>query len=162
MTDQPSLPYGGSTNPNSGWAGSETSAARARAEDASGVTARRQRDVLALLRAAGTRGMTWREVADALVMHHGQASGALSGLHKAGRITRLAETRLRCSVYVTPEFLNSRGSFSQGNTSTTRLLNDMAGLLRRHEHDCVHGPLPEPGCLHCDTKDVLRRYEART
>jgi hypothetical protein len=35
-------------------------------------------------------------------MHHGQASSALSVLHKAGRIVRLAEKRNRCHVYVMP------------------------------------------------------------
>lgn len=55
------------------------------------------------VRARGARGMTWREVADTFGMHHGQASSALSNLHRMGLAVRLQETRSRCGVYVTPE-----------------------------------------------------------
>jgi len=91
MTDQPILPYGGDSEPNSGYAGSEASRERARREDADGTTSYRQRRVRLLIEQAGPRGMTWAEVARELNLHHGQASGALSSLHRAGKIARLEE-----------------------------------------------------------------------
>lgn len=54
------------------------------------------------LREAGHVGLTWRELSHELGMHHGQASSALSNLHRTGGAVRLAETRNRCGVYVTP------------------------------------------------------------
>lgn len=40
--------------------------------------------------------------------HHGQASGALSVLHKTGYVARLTEVRERCKVYVHPDFVGGR------------------------------------------------------
>jgi DNA-binding MarR family transcriptional regulator len=56
--------------------------------------------VLQVVRRSGAYGRTWREVAHELGLHHGQASGALSNLHRSGTIVRLAHRRDRCSVYV--------------------------------------------------------------
>ena len=97
-------PYGST----SGWSGSDTSRARAEYEDAAGISGRRRQEVLSALRTAGTRGMTWKEVSSTMGLHHGQASGALSGLHKLGAIARLKESRDRCKVYVAPEFVEGR------------------------------------------------------
>ena len=101
---EPSTPYAGT----SGWSGSETS-------EASEVDRRRvQSAVLALLRDRGGRGLTWWELADAKGWHHGMASGALSALHKDGRIARLSDTRVApggrrgCKVYVAPEWVAGR------------------------------------------------------
>jgi hypothetical protein len=52
--------------------------------------------------------MTWKELGDTHDWHHGQVSGVLSVLHKAGFIARLSETRNRCAVYVSPEFVGLR------------------------------------------------------
>ena len=111
----PETPYAGT----SGWSGSQTSRERAEGEDAEGVTSERQQTVLALLRGAGFEGMTWREVVQAEPKwHHGQASGALSTLHKTGHIARLAkERRQRCSVYVLPEFVLDRPTAEQGRAA---------------------------------------------
>jgi hypothetical protein len=57
---------------------------------------------------AGRRGLTWRELSAILGMHHGQASGALSNLHRTGGAVRLAEARERCGVYVSPENVGDR------------------------------------------------------
>jgi hypothetical protein len=108
-TTEPVLPYGGTTMARtSGHSGSDTSAERAEREDANGTTRQRQARVLALLVTRGQRGATWQEVAAGLGLHHGQASGPLSNLHKAGRIERLAERRNRCAVYVLPEHVAGR------------------------------------------------------
>ncbi len=100
-----SFPYAGT----SGFAaGSETSEARAREDDASGRTAVRQQAILASLRRAGARGATWAELAADLGWHHGVVSGALSGLHRTERVARLAEKRDRCAVYVLPDLTVGR------------------------------------------------------
>lgn len=64
--------------------------------------------MLTYLADSGRVGATWKETADYLHLHHGQASGTLSVLHKAGRIERLAERRNRCHVYVLPEHVDGR------------------------------------------------------
>lgn len=115
--ERPELPYAGT----SGYAaGSATSEGRARADDALGVTARRQRAVLSILAHTGSDGLTWTEVAEFFGWHHGQASGVLSALHKAGRIARLGPPRRhRCSVYVLPEFVGGRDTEPHGRKRAT-------------------------------------------
>lgn len=100
----PELPYAGT----SGHSGSSTSESRARSEDADGITTARQTETIRALREAASRGLTWVELADPLGWHHGQASGALSVLHKTGWIARLTETRQRSKVYVLPEYVAGR------------------------------------------------------
>ena len=117
------LPYGGDSNPNSGFAGSETSRARAREADLSGLTGARQRETIRLLTSRGGRGITWKELADLTGWHHGTCSGALSNLHKVGRIARLSEKRLRCKVYVLPDYVGERETERPGRTSTGNLLS---------------------------------------
>lgn len=91
-----------------GWSGSATSRERARAEEASGARGRRQQQVHALLREAGPHGLTDPEVQSALVIGHGASSGALTRLHRDGRIARLTERRARNEVYVMPWWVNGR------------------------------------------------------
>lgn len=116
MSDLPVLPYAdATTGRSSGWSGSDTSAERAHSQDADGTTGRRQRMVLRALGEAGERGATWTEIAGALHWHHGQASGALSTLHKAGRISRLLlERRGKCAVYVLDEYVGERPTAPHG------------------------------------------------
>lgn len=61
-------------------------------------------------------GMTWRELGDACGWHHGQASGALSALHRAGRVARLREQRAGSGVYVLPNEVHGRdvATFGRG------------------------------------------------
>lgn len=106
----PETPYAGS----SGWSGSDTSRERAEAADADGTTSERQERVLADLRAVTFIGLTWKDLAAARGMHHGQASGVLSNLHKAGHIARLTERRANCQVYVMPEHVNGRETQEYG------------------------------------------------
>lgn len=100
----PFLPYAGT----SGWSGSETSRKRAVDADGDGTTGANQRQVLAALALAMTRGRTWRDLSEEYGWHHGTASGVLSVLHKSGQIVRLKETRNRCKVYVLPEYAAGR------------------------------------------------------
>ena len=112
-----SLPYGRDGDRNSGYAGSETSRARAREADLSGVTAQRQRRTIIELSRSGGRGLTWKELADITGWHHGTTSGALSNLHKDGRISRLVEKRNKCKVYVTNADVDGRDTEAPGRTS---------------------------------------------
>lgn len=72
---------------------------RAEREAFDGTAADRSLSILALLQ-RNPRGMTWGEIADALNLHHGQASGALSNLHKNGRVFMLREKRGKAHAYV--------------------------------------------------------------
>jgi len=45
-------------------------------------------------------GLTWGEIADRLGLHHGQASGALSNLHRQGRVFMLRTKRGKAHPYV--------------------------------------------------------------
>ena len=76
---------------------------RAQREADDGTAADRALSILNLL----TReplGLTWGEVADRLGLHHGQASGALSNLHKTGRVFMLREKRGRAHPYVHSQY----------------------------------------------------------
>lgn len=117
MTDdgQPILPYAGS----SGWSGSDTSHERADRDDTGGVTGRRQRQTIGLLHQVGERGLTWKELANILDVHHGGASGALSVLHRDGRIARLADRRGGSKVYVLPEYVAGRVTERHGRNKRT-------------------------------------------
>lgn len=95
-------------------AGHSTSEDRAVAEALDGTTAHRQAAALGQVRRSGRTGCTWKEVATAQVWHHGQATSALSNLHRRGLIVRLEETRKRCGVYVVPEFAGDRPTVAQG------------------------------------------------
>jgi hypothetical protein len=121
VIDRPYIQQG---QPSSGYAeGSETSKA------AEPLRSEAQIAVLAFLIQQGAYGATWRETQDHLLnldpdhwghVHHGSVSGALSVMHKTGRITRLAESRGGCEVYVTLDHINGRETRKRG---THRLTN---------------------------------------
>jgi len=136
---QPVLPYAGS----SGWSGSETSKERADRDDSSGVTGRRQKQTIALLRQVGERGLTWAELADILNTHHGPASGALSVLHKDGRIARLAHKRGGSKVYVLPEYTAGRVTERHGYSKRTADNEAILAAVREHiMGDRAHSQCP--------------------
>jgi hypothetical protein len=87
---------------------------RATREDSSGATSERQQEVLRRLGNSGSRGMTWKDLSMATEWHHGQSSGALSGLHKAGLICRLASSRAGCRIYVLPSEVSGRETEEHG------------------------------------------------
>lgn len=104
-TDPASLPYAGT----SGWSGSNTSRERATERDADGRTASIQARIVDNAAHAGAFGVTIAWLRDAYPdEHHGTLSGALTALHKTGRLLRLTEKRDKCSVYVHPRFLLGR------------------------------------------------------
>lgn len=83
-----------------GYVARDTSMNRAIDEASSGQLSARLNAILGVLRQSGTQGMTWKEVAERLDLHHGQASGALSNLHKNGQVVMLKAMRSRCHPYV--------------------------------------------------------------
>jgi len=64
--------------------------------------------VMCSVREAGEEGLTWHEVAQENGLHHGQASAALSNLHRLGHVFTLREKRGKCHPYIATEY---RGSF---------------------------------------------------
>lgn len=53
-----------------------------------------------LIAATGTRGLTVKELCRKAKVHHGQASGVLSRLHRQGRVVRTTDYRDGCAAYV--------------------------------------------------------------
>lgn len=100
----PAIGYGDT----SGHSGTDTSEDRARHEDSTGITSVRQRSVLMALGFSGPRGVTVKELREATGWHHGQASGALTNLHKKGYLARLADARAGSKIYVLPEHTEGR------------------------------------------------------
>lgn len=127
--NEPITPYAGT----SGWSGTDTSHTRAREEDSDGTTTHRQRITLNALGSAGPHGLTWKELGRRVGWHHGQASGVLTILHMAGRISRLKEKRDRCRVYVLTEHVNDRETepyVRQTPSVAPATTEEMAELIR--------------------------------
>jgi hypothetical protein len=127
------LPYAGTE----GYAGSDTSKKRAFQEALDGTASKRQRFILILAERARERGITVAELRDSN-LHHGRVSGALSVLHKVGKLARLTETRGRCKVYVLPEYVNDRPTEAHGvvhkaDKETIEAAEVVDAWLRRYE-----------------------------
>lgn len=90
------LPYNGTA----GYVPTQASRERAHREVKDGTLGKRLEAVLILLDERGIIGATWQEVANALGLHHGQASGALSTLHRMGLVFSLQHKRNKCHPYV--------------------------------------------------------------
>lgn len=98
-------------------------------EDRDGTTSQRQQKVLHALYESGIAGLTWKDLSDQLGWHHGQASGALSVLHKSGHIERLSERRNRCSIYVLSKYVNGRDTERHGSRSVDLALRSKIRAL---------------------------------
>lgn len=142
MTD-PVLPYAGT----SGWSGTDTSRERAENADRDGTTAQRQRKTLEALFAAGTTGLTWKELADEHGWHHGNASSSLSTLHKEAHIARLTERRNRCKVYVHPTWVDGRDTEPYGNPARPDVDKMIAAIGQAYDALVAAGEIepPDPG-----------------
>jgi hypothetical protein len=149
---QPVLPYNGKSGHVSD---SDTSTDRAIHEDATGITAKRQLLVLDYVAKRGSTGATWRDVADDLGLHHGQASGVLSVLHGAGRIfVWKASKRLNCQVYVDASFRDfirpEDREDSPRQTSNTK---------QRLAHDALMEAIE--AMLYCQTMTTIQEVRTR-
>lgn len=94
ISDDDALPYAGTA----GFVSQPASAQRAQSEARTGEATARARAVLSVLEAHPT-GLTWKELATLMNLHHGQISGALSTLHKSGHVFMLQKQRNRCHPY---------------------------------------------------------------
>lgn len=94
ITDEELLPYAGTA----GFVSQPASAQRAQREASTGEATARARAVLAHLE-ANPDGLTWKQLGTLMNLHHGQISGALSNLHKAGAVFMLNKQRDRCHPY---------------------------------------------------------------
>jgi len=124
MTEQMSLPYVQQGQRSSGWSGSDTSRNRARVNDSTGITSKRQAETISAMRVRRYDGITTPELIDVLnftndgkPVHHGSASGVLSNLHKTERVCRLVDTRFGCKIYVLPEYVYDRTTEKQGRNA---------------------------------------------
>lgn len=122
-----SRPYAGGT----GSTGSGASHDRREREDEHGVSAYRQEQIIGALRAAGTTGLTWSELGTLMGWHHGQATGALSVLHKEREIEALDSRRKRSTIYVLREFIAGRPTRDPGTTRGNRILAEANVELNR-------------------------------
>lgn len=122
LAELPVTPYAGT----GGWSGTDTSRARAEDDKTSGRLSQRQQDVLRALYDQ-PEGLIWSEIADALRLHHGQASGALSNLHKAGLVFQLTAPRNKCLPYVHSRFKYLHDKRRDTPTSNKR------GLSNKHQ-----------------------------
>lgn len=95
MSNLPYVPYNGTA----GWSGTDTSQERALFNLRTGREYNNQQKALALIKQAGTSGLTWKELSEQTEMHHGTATGVLSVLYKSGAILRTKQVRNRCRVY---------------------------------------------------------------
>ena len=77
---------------------------RAVREARDGTLSKRQQDLLLALAEAGKAGATWQQLGLRLNMHHGQVSGALSNLHKAGEVFMLRNKYNKSHPYVAKQF----------------------------------------------------------
>lgn len=96
MSTRPVTPYNGT----GGHVNHPASRDRAIHDVVIGKLAERQQSILRELFSAALRGMTWRELSARLGQHHGNISGALSNLHKAGKVFMLNEKRDGSHVYI--------------------------------------------------------------
>lgn len=95
ISDDDALPYNGTA----GHVDQPASTERAHTEADSGTAKARASAVLKLLYEHPI-GLTYQQVGMNLKLHHGQSSGALSTLHKAGLVFMTFERRNKCQVYV--------------------------------------------------------------
>lgn len=138
MTAEQITPYG---RKGSGYSGSSASKRRQKDEDETGVTGFRQVAIFKTIAGFRGQGMTTGEVERVHKVGHGQASGALTLLHRRGAVVRLAERRNRQHVYVLPEFVYDReqspyrARFSVNNLSAAEvgLMEDAVTAAFRRE-----------------------------
>lgn len=115
---------------------------------------------LALLRNNEGQGVTWKDLSIVSGHGHGATSGALSRLHKSGQCARLKDRRERCFIYVLPEWVEDRRVSQPAVNTNTRLLDDMAAMLRSIPTKCQHRYW-NPRCRSCDIRLLLERYDSR-
>lgn len=120
----------------------------------------RQRGVLALLEQLQFQGATFREVGQYLNLNHGQSSGVLSGLHRAGKVACLAEQRERAKVYLLPKYVSGRQTVEPKHNASYHLLEQAMHLLalKADKPPCGH-PDPLADCWNCLALQMVASFE---
>lgn len=131
-TDQLFTPYNGT----GGYVERPTSIARAVQEVEDGTLSKRQQAVLQLLDSAGKNGCIWQAVGQQLNLHHGQASGVLSNLHKAGEVFMLRKKVMRCHPYVAKQFRHYYTDEQVFDTPATTRAGERTALLNELYATC--------------------------
>lgn len=109
QSSEASLPYPEKDGTRTGgWSGAISSQERAVRDARTGRVRERQASVMAYMEQRKYMGVTHKDLTDHFQWHHGVTSGALSNLHGAGRIHRLALSREGSRIYVLPEFVGGR------------------------------------------------------
>lgn len=129
---QTGLPYNGTA----GYVPVAASKERALREVRDGTLSWRMRTVLGVLELRGTSGATWREVATLLDMHHGQASGALSTLHRMGLVFSLRSKRDKCHPYVHAMHREAFAERQRHDTPSTTRAGAKRQLLLALQDEC--------------------------
>ena len=130
--DQLFTPYNGT----GGYVERPTSIARAVQEVEDGTLSKRQQAVLQLLHDAGKNGCVWQAVGQQLNLHHGQASGVLSNLHKSGEIFMLRKKVMRCHPYVAKQFRHYYTDEQVFDTPATTRAGERTALLNELYATC--------------------------
>lgn len=121
---------------------------RAQREANDGTAADRALQILNIL-THEPRGLTWGEVADRLGLHHGQASGALSNLHKTGRVFMLRTKRGKAHPYCHAHFRDAYPDGERFDTpaqthagKTRELERTIIAALEANHRRGLHHPDP--------------------
>lgn len=150
------LPYNGKSRAGH----SEAGDAALEAEDSGGTTAARQAATLAALEHAGTDGLTTRQLGEKKGWHHGQASGVLSVLHKAGDIVRLQVRRDRQSVYVLPHLVDGRDVSVRRHNANVQVVSEPDVRYVEVEVPTVRPLSPQDRQFLDELKGALGRHRA--
>lgn len=162
ITEQLFTPYNGT----GGYVERPASIARAVQEVEDGTLSKRQQAVLQLLNNAGKNGSIWKGVGQQLNLHHGQASGVLSNLHKAGEVFMLRKKVQRCHPYVAKQFRHLYTDEQVFDTPATTRAGERHKLLEQLLEQCVEAGKTGWGNYYCTeisrTVDKVRAHDART
>lgn len=131
------------------------------------VMAERQRRIRLLLENSGVSGATAKEALQYLqkthngATHHGNASGALSAMHKAGVIARLRNKRENYYIYVLPEHAAMRPT-GEHSSNKPKEAEDVLRMKSKPTEDAelrqrLADSMDREKALHVDLNDLKAR-----
>ena len=125
-------PYNGT----GGYVERPASIERAVREAQDGTLSKRQSNIVEQLDLAGVQGATWKTIGQILNLHHGQVSGALSNLHKAGEVFMLRAKHDRCHAYVLKRYRWAYTEEQVFDTPATTRAGERTALLNQLYATC--------------------------
>jgi hypothetical protein len=99
------------------------------------LLSRNQQEALRVVSVRQAYGATWLECSRAMNVHHGVSSGALSILHKHGRLEMLRAKRQGSHVYVLPMYVMERATVPRRVRRSPTVEDRLAGLLEALEKE---------------------------